>query len=179
MSDTSAHTGLLQLAHMGGSPCVTDRSRCDTPLRRNFWVPLFSNALELRDQTSPMHSGVGRECIGEVCSRNSKTLKSSGTQKFLPMSHRHARRDRGDRQGAVAARATKTERQPPDIMAVPSSSIHSPPTLTRRPTGKAVLALEVRSRTLHAPRACRVDRGHAVGCSAAASAAYLNVISVS
>ena len=131
---------------MGGSPRVTDRSLCDTPLRRNLCVPLFSNALELRDQTSQTHSGVGRECVCEVCSRNSKALKSSGTHKFLHRRHTHAPRARDT---PVAARMTKTERRRPVIKVVPSSSIHPPPTLTRGPTGKAVLALEVRSRTLH------------------------------
>ena len=51
----------------------------------------------------------------------------------------------------VAALVTKSERQPPNIMVVPSISMHPPPTLARRPTGKAVLALEVRSRALHRP----------------------------
>ena len=48
----------------------------------------------------------------------------------------------------VAALVTKSERQPPNIMVVSSISMHPPPTLARGPTGKAVLALEVRSRTL-------------------------------
>ena len=67
----------------------------------------------------------------------------------------------------VAARTTKTERQPPDIMAGPSSSMHPPPTLARRPTGKAVLALEVRSRTLH---------GHAPWTPSGALTANLHVL---
>ena len=115
-------------------------------LRRDFCAPLLSNALELRNQTSQEHSGDPSECAGEVCSRNSKALKSSGAQKSCTVTHGG---DRGDRRGAVAARVTKTERQPPDIMAGPSRSIHSLPSLARGPTGKAVLALEVRSRTLH------------------------------
>ena len=53
----------------------------------------------------------------------------------------------------VAALVTKSERLPPNIMVVPSISMHPPPTLAGRPTGKAVLALLVRSRRLdgHAP----------------------------
>ena len=51
-------------------------------LRRDLRVPLLSNALELREQTSPAHSGDPSECAGEVCSRNSKALKSSGARKF-------------------------------------------------------------------------------------------------
>ena len=134
---------------MGGSPRATKCSERNLALRRDFCAPLLSNALELRNETSPAHSGDPSECAGEVCSRNSKALKMSGRRKFLPMSHRHARRDRGDRRGAVAARMTKTERRRPVIKVGPSGSIHPPPTLTRGPTGKAVLALEVRSRTLH------------------------------
>ena len=49
----------------------------------------------------------------------------------------------------VAALVTKSERLPPNIMVVPSISMHPPPTLAGRPTGKAVLALLVRSRRLH------------------------------
>ena len=48
----------------------------------------------------------------------------------------------------VAARATKTERRRPVFKAGASCSMHAPPTLARGTTGKAVLALEVRSRTL-------------------------------
>ena len=134
----------------------------------------FENGLELRDQTSQTHSPYTQECVCEVCSRSSKPFSRSATQKFCTVTHGG---DRGDRRGAVAARVTKTERQPPDIMAGPSSSIHPLPFLARGPTGKAVLALEVRSRTLHghAPwtrTALRV-------CSAVASAANLNVISLS
>ena len=134
---------------MGVLTRATKSSERNLALRRDSCAPLLSNALELRNQTSQAHSGDPSECAGEVCSRNSKALKSSGAQKFLPMSHRHARRDHGDRRGAVAAGTTEIDRQPPDIMAVPSSSIHQLPSLARGPTGKAVLALEVRSRTLH------------------------------
>ena len=77
---------------------------------------------------------------------SSKPFSRSATRKFCTVTHGG---DRGDRRGAVAARATKAERQSPNIMAVPSSSIHPLPSLARGPTGKAVLALEVRTRTLH------------------------------
>ena len=115
-------------------------------------------------KTQLEHSGVGRECIGEVCSRNSKALKSSGTQKCLPMSRFRTSQARDT---PVAALVTKTERQPPNIMAGPSISMHPPPTLARRPTGKAVLALEVRSRTLH---------GHAPWTPSGALTANLHVL---
>ena len=134
------------VAPMGGSPRATKCSERNLALRRDFCAPLLSNALELRDQTSQTHSPHTQECVCEVCSRNSKALKSSGAQKSCTVTHGG---DRGDRRGAVAARVTKTERQPPDIMAGPSRSIHSLPSLARGPTGKAVLALEVRTRTLH------------------------------
>ena len=118
-------------------PCVTVQ---------NFWVADLENGFELREQSSQTHSWVCGECVCEVCSRNSKALKIGGTHKFLHRRHAHAPRARDT---PVAARMTKTERRRPVIKVVPSSSIHPPPTLTRGPTGKAVLALEVRSRTLH------------------------------
>ena len=72
------------------------------------------------------------------------------------------RGDRGDRRGAVAVREAYTEIQRPGFRAGTSSSIHTLPPLARGPTGKAVLALEVRTRTLrgHAPwTPVRVLRG--------------------
>ena len=77
--------------------------------------------------------------------KNSKRFKSSRARKCLPMSRFRTSQARDT---PVAALVTKSERQPPNIMVVPSNSMHPPPTLARRPTGKAVLALEVRSRTL-------------------------------
>ena len=83
--------------------------------------------------------------------------------------HRRHARTTSARDTPVAAHVTKAERQPPVIKAGTSSSMHPPPTLARGPTGKAVLALVVRSRTLtYALWACPVD---AVGCTAAALAA--------
>ena len=144
----AAYSQCLQrlVAPMGGSPRATKCSESHLALRRNLCVPLFSNALELRDQTSQTHSGVGRECVCEVCSRSSKPFSNGRGRKFLHRRHAHAPRARDT---PVAARMTKTERQCPVIKVGPSSSIHPPPTLTRGPTGKAVLALQVRSRTLH------------------------------
>ena len=66
---------------------------------------------------------------------------------------------------AVASRAAQSERQPPDIMAGPLSSIHPPPTLARGATGKAVLALEVRSRTLQIAAWAETPRLRAHGMS--------------
>ena len=54
-----------------------------------------------------------------------------------------------------------------DIKAGPSSLIHSPSTMARGATRKAVLALEVRSRELHGQSGMHRER---VGCSAAALA---------
>ena len=83
--------------------------------------------------------------------------------------HRRHARTTSARDTPVAACMTKTERQPPVTKAGPSSLMHPPPTLAMGPTGKAILALVVRSRTLtYAPWACPVD---AVGCTAAALAA--------
>ena len=77
---------------------------------------------------------------------SSKPFKNGGAQKFLH--RRHARAPRA-RDTPVATRMTKTERRPPVIEAVPSSSIHPPPTLARGQPRKAVLSLLVRSRRLH------------------------------
>ena len=83
--------------------------------------------------------------------------------------HRRHARTTSARDTPVAAHVTKAERQPPVIKAGTSRSMDLPPTLARGPTGKAILALVVRSRTLtYAPWACPVD---AVGCTAAALAA--------
>ena len=78
-------------------------------------------------------------------------LKWQGPQRFLPMSRFGTSQARDT---PVAALVPKSERLPPNIMVVPSISMHPPPTLAGRPTGKAVLALLVRSRRLHghAPR---------------------------
>ena len=70
---------------------------------------------------------------------------------FAPTSRPRPRQDPA-RDTPVAARATKTERRRPVIKAGASTimfyrSMHTPPTLARGPTGKAVLALEVRSHT--------------------------------
>ena len=81
---------------------------------------------------------------------SSKGFKNGGTQKFSTVTRRG---DRGDRRGAVAVREAYTEIQRPGFRAGTSSSIHTLPPLARGPTGKAVLALEVRTRTLrgHTP----------------------------
>ena len=75
----------------------------------------------------------------------SKPFKSSAARKFLHRCHGRASRAR---ETPVAACMTKAERQPPAIKAGTSSSMHPPPTLARGPTGKAVMAFEMRSRTL-------------------------------
>ena len=97
--------------------------------------------------------------------RSSKPLSSCAAHKFL---HRCHRGDRGDRRGAVALRGAYTKRQRPGFRAGASSSMHPPPTLAMRPTGKAVLALEVRSRTPH---------GHAPWTLSCALTANLYVLS--
>ncbi len=76
---------------------------------------------------------------------NSKPFSRKSSRQFLPTSRFRTSRARDT---PVESRAAQSERQPPDIMAGPLSSIHPPPTLARGATGKAVLALEVRSRTL-------------------------------
>ena len=96
--------------------------------------------------------------------KNSKRFKSSRARKCLPMSRFRTSQARDT---PVAALVTKSERQPPNIMVVPSISMHPLPTLARRPTGKAVLALEVRSRTLH---------GHAPWTLSGALTANLHVL---
>ena len=107
--------------------------------------------------TSPGHGNSGR---GRSESRG------DAFDKYL---HRRHARTTSARDTPVAAHVTKAERQPPVIKAGTSRSMNPPPTLARGPTGKAVLALVVRSRTLtYALWACPVD---AVGCTAAALAA--------
>ena len=166
------------VAPMGGSPRATKCSERNLALRRDFCAPLLSNALELRDQTSPAHSGDPSECAGEVWSRNSKALKSSGAQKFLPMSHRHARRDPAVTAGAPWRLVRPKLRDNHRIRIL--WLCHQVPYITNYLPWRQGTNREGRpglgSALTYAPRACRVD---AVGCSAAASAAHLNVISVS
>ena len=134
------------VAPMVCAPPARNRSLYDTPRWRNLWVAFLENGLELRDQTWQKHSSYTQECFCEVCLRSSKPFSNGRGHKFSHRRHAHAPRARDT---PVAARMTKTERRRPVFKAGPSTSIHPPPTLTRGPTGKAVLALEVRSRTLH------------------------------
>ena len=52
---------------------VTNRSLCDTPLRRNLRATHLENGLELCEQTSQKHSSVCEECFCEVWPHSSKS----------------------------------------------------------------------------------------------------------
>ena len=69
------------VAPMGGSPPVTNPSLCDTPLRRNLWVPFLENGGELLRSnltptvTSDRYVGMRGKCKRVLFRRSVKKVK--------------------------------------------------------------------------------------------------------